>query len=103
MTILPDGVLLESKSAREHQLKNISHDQANQILNQIKALYFALWKEKTFVTTLAVAQFYQVKEENLRQLLKTYRDELEADGLIILRGKALKDARDLLSLPSRAY
>jgi hypothetical protein len=33
MTILSDSVLIESKSARENQLRNVSHDRALEILS----------------------------------------------------------------------
>ncbi|MGK7898104.1 MAG: hypothetical protein AB4372_31920 [Xenococcus sp. (in: cyanobacteria)] len=51
--------------------------------------------------TEQVAQFYEVPEQNLRQLLKTHRSEFASDGLKAIRGKALKDARELWSLPSK--
>jgi hypothetical protein len=43
-----------------------------------------------------------VREENLRQLLKTYRQELVEDGVKSLRGKALKDVRDRRSRTEKA-
>lgn len=100
MTILSDSVLTESKSARDNQLERVSHDSAQDILNKVKALYFALWKGVGAATTETMAVFYEVPEVNIRQLLKTHRDEFESDGLKTLRSKALIEVRDLLSLTS---
>ena len=57
MNILPDGVLLESKSAREHQLKNVSHERSQDILNRVKSLLFALWNGVGITTTDQIADF----------------------------------------------
>ncbi len=101
MTILTETILFEFPSARQSQLAQISPDRAQEILSKVKSLYFALWQGEALVTTQQVSEFYEVPEENVRQLLKTYRDELESDGLKTLRGKALNDVRDLLSLTSK--
>ena len=101
MNMITDTILAESKSARENQLAQIDEEQATEILNKIKALYFALWKGKNTTVTEQVAQFYEVPEHNLRRLLKSHREEFMSDGVKAIRGKALSDARDLWSLPSK--
>ena len=101
MPMITDSVLVESKSARENQLAQIGEEQATEVLNKIKALYFALWSGANTIVTEQVAQFYEVPEHNLRRLLKSHREEFVSDGVKALRGKALSDARDLWSLPSR--
>ncbi len=98
MTIVSDLVLIESKSARDSQLARLSHDSAQSILSKIKSLYFALWKGAGIATTEQLASFYEVPEANIRQLLKSHRDEFESDGLKTLRSTTLKQVRDLLSL-----
>ncbi len=98
MTIVSDLVLVESKSARDSQLAHLSHDSAQSILSKIKSLYFALWKGAGIATTEQLASFYEVPEVNIRQLLKSHRDEFESDGLKTLRSTTLKQVRDLLSL-----
>ena len=98
MTIVSDLVLIESKSARDNQLERMSHDSAQDILNRVKSLYFALWKGIGTATTEQLADFYEVPEANIRQLLKSHRVEFESDGLKTLRSKTLKQVRDLLSL-----
>nr|WP_290224097.1 hypothetical protein [Trichocoleus desertorum] len=102
MNILSDSVLVESKSARENQLTALSHDRATEVLNKTKALFFALWQGVGLATTEQVAEFYEVSTENARQLVRTHRDEFEADGLKTLKGKALNEVRDLLSLTSKS-
>ncbi|MEP0873601.1 hypothetical protein NDA01_27975 [Trichocoleus desertorum AS-A10] len=102
MNIVSDSVLVESKSARNNQLAQVSHDRATEVLNKTKAVFFALWQGVGLATTEQVAEFYEVSTENTRQLLRTYRDEFEADGLKTLKGKALNEVRDLLSLTSKS-
>ncbi|VEP16318.1 conserved hypothetical protein [Hyella patelloides LEGE 07179] len=99
MTIITESILMESKAARSNQLKQIEEERVREILSKIKYLYFAVWQGKESITTDRVAQFYEVPETNLRKLLKTHREEFISDGLKTIRGKDLKDARDLWSLP----
>lgn len=101
MTIVSDSVLIESKSARDHQLARVSPERATEILNKVKALYFALWKGVGTATTEQLAEFYQVPEVNIRQLVKPYQQEFEADGLKVMRGKDLKDASNPFLLATK--
>ena len=101
MTIVSDSVLIESKSARDHQLVRVSPERATEILNKVKALYFALWKGVGTATTEQLAEFYQVPEVNIRQLVKPYQQEFEADGLKVVRGKDLKDASNPFLLATK--
>lgn len=100
MPILSDSVLVESRTARDDQLEDMSHEKAQTIIEKVKGLYFALWKGVGAATTEAMAEFYSVPEVNIRQLLKNHREEFESDGLKSLRAKALSEVRDLLSLTS---
>jgi hypothetical protein len=100
MSIISDSVLIESKSARDNQLESVSHEDAQSILDKVKALYFAVWKGVGTATTEQLAQFYEVPVGTVRPLLKPYKEEFEADGVKVLRAKALKDARCLFQLPS---
>lgn len=93
MTILSDSVLIESKSARDNHLERVSHDNAQDTLNKLKSLYFALWKGEGIATTEQLADFYEVPVGTIRPLLKPHKDEFESDGVKTLRSKALKDAR----------
>ncbi len=91
---------LRKESARDYQLERISHGRAQENLNKVKALFFAVWKGEGTTTTELLAEFYEVPEANIRQLLKTHQTEFVSDGLQTLRGKDLKQVRDLLSLTS---
>lgn len=93
-----DIVLIESKAAREDHLAQMRQDQAQGILDQVKGLIFALWRGEGIATTAQMAEFYQVHEETVRQSIKRHRDEFDADGLKTLKGKALGEVRDILSL-----
>ncbi len=103
MTILSECVLTESKSARDNQLDRMSHDSAQSILNRIKSLYFALWKGVGTATTNQMAEFYEVPTDSVQKVIQRHRDELESDGLKIVKGKELKAlaslGMDSLSIP----
>jgi len=99
MTILTESVLIESKSAREAQMARISPERAKEILNKIKSLYFSLWQGIGITATKQVADFYEVPEVNIRKAIERHRDEVNSDGLKVILSKALRDVRDLMSLP----
>ncbi len=99
--MITDKILIESKSARENQLAQIDEEQTTEVLNKIKSLCFALWKGANTTVTEQVAQFYEVPEANLRNLLKSHRSEFISDGLKAIKGKDLRDARNLWLLPSK--
>ena len=103
MTILSECVLTESKSARDNQLERMSHDSAQSILNKVKSLYFALWKGVGTATTSQMAEFYEVPTDSVQKVIQRHRDELEDDGVKIVKGKDLKALSSLgldgLSIP----
>ncbi len=98
MSILSDSVLIESKSARENQLKNVSHDRANEILSKIKTLYVALWQGIGCATTEQVVEFYETKTDAVESALRRYRSEFESDGLKTLKGRQLKSFKDVSAI-----
>lgn len=98
MSILSDSVLVESKSARDNQLVAIPDDRATEVLNKAKSIAFAVWEGSGLATTEQMAEFYEVSPEVVRDNVRRHRDEFEADGLEVLKGKALKDVRETLSL-----
>lgn len=91
MTIVPDSVLVKSKSARDHQLESISPQRAQEILNKVKALFFAVWKGEGITTIEQLAGFYKIEPNSIRQVLKCHQDEFELDKLKNLRGRNLKE------------
>ena len=85
---------------RSEQLASISHERAQEILSKVKALYFALWQGSGIATTKQLAEFYEVPEPNIRQLLKSHKGEFKSDGLRVLKGKELREVSDRRSLTS---
>lgn len=93
-----DIVLVESRSAREDQMSEMVHERAQGILDKVKGILFALWKGDSIASTNQIADFYEVDEDTIRQVVSRHRDEFESDGLKVLRGKDLRDVRDMMSL-----
>lgn len=87
MTIVSDSVLVESKSARDHQLERVPHERALEILNKAKALLVALWKGTGVTTTEEIARYYEVESSVVRHASKQHRDELLNDGWREVRGQ----------------
>lgn len=92
MNTIATEILLESKTARDGQLTQVSHEAASDVFSKAKALVFALWQGTGAATTQEMAEYYDVRLHTVLTVLKRHREELESDGLTILRGKALKDA-----------
>ena len=90
------------KAERNACLASISNDRACEILNKTQVLFFALWKGVGISTTEQVAIFYEVPTSTVRQVSVRLRDEFVSDGLKCVQGQDLDDARDILSLASRA-
>jgi hypothetical protein len=86
-------VLLESKTARDGQLTQVSHDAASDVLSKAKALVFALWQGTGAATTQEMAEYYEVPVDAVESVLRRNRDELESDGVNTLKGSDLKAFR----------
>lgn len=91
-------ILLESKAARDGQLTKVSHESATDTLSKAKALVFALWQGTGAATTEQMAEYYQVPAETVRTVFKRHREELDSDGVKVLRGKALSEAKFTMNL-----
>ena len=97
-TILSESILIESKSARDNQLAQIGHSRAQEILNKVKSLYFALWQGTGAATTEQMREFYEVKTDAVEAALRRCRSEFESDGLKTIKGKQLKDFKHVSAL-----
>ena len=97
MNINPE-MLTESKVARNDYLVTINQVKAQELLAKAKAMIWAMWQGAAIATTEQMAEFYEVPNSTVRQVLKRHRDEFESDGVKVLRGKALKDVSFKLSL-----
>ncbi len=102
MTMVSESVLIESKSARNNQLARVSHERASEILNKLKALYFALWNGVGSSTTEQMAGFYEVNTDAVESALRRHRDEFEFDGLKTLKGRLLKAFKDASAFSTEA-
>lgn len=95
---LSDVVLLESKTARNAQLVNLSHETSSEVLNKVKGLMFALWEGTGRATTEQIAEFYEIPVQTVKSAVKDHRDEFESDGLKVLRSINLKEVSSLFNL-----
>jgi hypothetical protein len=86
--------LTESQSLRDDKLQSVSNDQALEAINKAKSLVMASWKGENLATVVQLANFYEVSEETVRTVIKRHKDELEQDGLKVLRGKAFESYRE---------
>ena len=101
MTILTESAYIESKSLRDNQVAELSHQRAEDILRKVKSLYFALWQGTGTTTTSALVDYYEVSGETIQKVIQRHRDELNSDGLKRIRGKVLKDVVDILSISKK--
>lgn len=95
-----DIILIESPTARSQHMGSMTHERAEEILDKVKGVLFALWKGQKIATTAQMAEFYGVGEDTIKKNLSRHKAELETDGLKVLRGKDLRDAKDTMSLAS---
>lgn len=78
-----ESVLLESRSLRS----GMSHKV--EVLDKIKAL--ALSADGVHATTQDVAEYFEVGEQVVYNLLSRHREELESNGLRVMRGADLRE------------
>jgi hypothetical protein len=95
-----EQVLLESQAARNSQLAQIE-DRAEELLSKAKVLHFNVWQGTGIATTEQVAEFYEVPIDTVKSAVKYHKTEFDADGLKVLRGRELKDARLKFNLASK--
>ena len=74
--------LIENKDVREKMISNIS------VLEKVKDLL--LLGDSEFATTQQVADYYEVGLEAVKSIIKRHKEELETNGLTLLKGEDLK-------------
>ena len=89
-------VLLESKTARDGQLTQVSHSAASDVLSKAKALVFALWQGTGAATTEQMAEYYEIDTEAVQSVLRRHWDELKPDGLVKLEWASAKNFQTTL-------
>ncbi|MEW2452687.1 hypothetical protein [Streptomyces albus] len=91
----PETVLLESRSARGGLVHRV------EVLDKVKALAFSTGRAQA--TTRDVANYFEVPLKTVEKLAERHREELESNGMTVLRGSDLpKYETDTLSVSSGA-
>jgi restriction system protein len=85
--VINESALLESKSLRSSVLERTD------VLDRVKAL--SLLPDGMHVTTAMVAAYFEVAETVINNLLSRHRQELESNGLRVLRGSDLHEFQEL--------
>ncbi|MFH9038721.1 restriction endonuclease [Streptomyces sp. NPDC017966] len=94
--MINESALLESKTLRGSVLDRTD------VLDKVKAL--SLLPDGMHVTTAMVAAYFEVTVEVVRQLTKRHREELEVNGMAVLRGSDLRQFEsDNMSLSLASY
>lgn len=84
-----EQIFTESKSLREEYIDKVD------ILDKIKIIPY-LTKEFV-VSTDQVANYYEVSKKSIQTIVERHRDELENDGVMVLKGEKLKDFKKKLT------
>jgi hypothetical protein len=96
-----DDFLVESKSAREQGLAKLKAQRSEEeILNKVKALFFAVWQGVGRISRQQLADFYEVPINTIDTNHQRHKDEFDADGVEVLSGKDLREVRLIMSLTS---
>ncbi|WP_327696180.1 restriction endonuclease [Streptomyces sp. NBC_00459] len=94
--MINETALLESKALRDSALERTD------VLDRVKAL--SLLPDGMHVTTAMVATYFEVVETVINNLLNRHRQELESNGLHVLRGADLREYQELnVSSSSGSY
>lgn len=81
-------IFTESKTMREDYISNESNCD---ILDKIKAIPY-LTKDMV-VSVEQVSSYYEVSNDAIKKIIQRHRDELEEDGITVLKGESLKELR----------
>ncbi len=85
-----ETILTESKTSRNEIMQDVKEERINEVLNKVKGL--VLLPNDTHTTIDMVADYYEVGGvEAIKSLIFDNKEELEQDGLKILKGKELKE------------
>ncbi|MGW5969867.1 restriction endonuclease [Streptomyces sp. NPDC055186] len=85
--MIKESVLLESPSLRSSVLDRTD------VLDRVKAL--SLLPDGMHVTTAMVATYFEVADTVVNNLLSRHREELESNGMRVLRGSELQNFKEL--------
>ena len=87
-----EELLLESRSMRDSLADRVD------VLNKVKGL--AMLQDDIHATTEQVANYYEVNQSVIKMTITNHRNELESDGIRVLKGFELKDFVSKIILPT---
>lgn len=88
---IKEDALIESKALRESVINRVD------ILDKVKSI--ALLPGSVNTTIELTANYYEVGKEAINSIVKIHREELENDGLRVLKGNKLKSLKDSGLIP----
>lgn len=88
---LREVILTESKTVREGYVKEEYFD----VLDKIKAIPYMT--KDMVVSVEQVANYYEVSKKAINTIIERHRDELETDGIMVLKGEELKEFKNKLT------
>jgi hypothetical protein len=94
MQPIKSDALLESKTLRESMIDHTD------VLDKVKKL--TMLPDDLHVTIEMAANYYEVHEDAIEEVIRNHREELSADGLRVLRGKELSGFKTETGFSSRA-
>ncbi len=95
------SVLVESPSFRTSALSHLDDSRAEDILNKAKAIVLAVWSGTGWATTAQIAEYFSVTESAVKELYRVNQSEFRTEETKTLTGTDLRDARQMLCLPSK--
>jgi hypothetical protein len=98
---LNQNVFIESPSLRTSALSNLDDSRAEMVLSKAKAIVFAVWEGNGWATTGMIAEYFSVTESAVKEIYRVNHSEFQATETKTLTGKELRDARQMLCLPSK--
>lgn len=102
MIAISESILVESKTARDDQLTDVSNDRAKESLNKAKALiHFTQVGSDDLATTEQMAEFYEIPKGTVKTAFRNNRDEFLLDGTRTFTGQELRDVRAMIALANQ--
>lgn len=86
-----EQVFLESKTLREGMVDKVD------IIDKVKSI--AYLSSDLVVNVEMVSDFYEVSKKSINTIIERNRDELEEDGIMVLKGQELKDFKSNICHP----
>lgn len=85
-----EKILVESKTMREELISNID------VLDKIKSIVYLT--NDMVLSVEQIATYYEVSPKAINTIIDRHRDELEEDGITVLKGEELKKFKEEVSV-----